>query len=653
MVFDAICLLLLGLASVLAGQLAFKVLFRSRETEPFDITEKGIVGLSTLIVLSAWMAWVEVPLSAQKTTLFSFFVFPFFLIAIKKLVQKMLKISPNGNGRISFQWVITIFLFLYVELIHNGALLTSRISMRNGPDIVGWTNSTIFFAKGGRISELENRVLKIFDSESIKELIKVPTNALSEHLYRIPSFTDQINTEFILVSKRFSLQYFLGIPTSVLPDERATSVIVGFIVLNMILQFSIMVKILRMFAISGKATILTASVLVIGINNVEIVLQGGLGQYFSLTYFLYFIYLSLDSSSKELKRATLLKLMITISALSCSYFDGVIFLAAMSSIFFLLAEMYCLIGKKRFLRIKYRKLKHIVFVGLTSFLLALPVTINVIDLIAQRVSGHRGGWYQGRFAGPADLSGMYNWFPKDSVGITSFNSIALSLNLFWFFIILFIWKSKKLDWKLKIIFATFLFMYLYFCFDVYVLNSDLINNYNLIKFGLYLTVSNLLIVVCMAQWIRPMSNIHKYSNSSWLKARAGRIVWVALLLSLGISNVSYTANWLGNRQFTVTGEDYRALKSLYTRNNIVLAGFSGAGFAKMTLIGNLNYGVVSRGFGVSSLTQFPDDQTKVVAPKGYCIAGTKCFANFEGQQRLLRLNSSLKDFEIYDLQALR
>jgi hypothetical protein len=42
-------------------------------------------------------------------------------------------------------------------------------------------------------------------------LFQKPLNQASAHIYRIPSFTDQINSEFIIGSQRFSLQYFIGL----------------------------------------------------------------------------------------------------------------------------------------------------------------------------------------------------------------------------------------------------------------------------------------------------------------------------------------------------------------------------------------------------------------------------------------------------------
>lgn len=252
-----------------------------------------------------------------------------------------------------------------------------------------------------------------------------------------------------------------------------------------------------------------------------------------------------------------------------------------------------------------------------------PVIKNVIYLVGQRANGHRGGWNQGRPPLISDLSGFYNWLPADSLSNTNFNFLAIAVFCIFVFILYIILRSAKVDLQDKFLLTTFILIYFYFLIEVYVRYQKQINNYNLIKYGQYLVISNILIFASLHSHKKLVKSKFRNKNSrrnlkglqySFIARGGIELLSIAII----VSQFLFTFNWVSSRQFTVSNNAYSKLSELYERYDIYAVGFPGAGTAALTIPGDLHFANESRGFGVKTLRSTPTRELIVITPAGLC-----------------------------------
>jgi hypothetical protein len=645
MFFDLVFLVILIISSYSAGDLIIRIVKIPIPSALVDELAliKVVMGSAICLIICGWMAFLNVEIG-------QWLLFPIIAIMLIWMLFNSHSFTPPLSIRIrswvSLDSLCILGLFLFFEILYNFQAFSSRFSARNGSDLVGWTNSTLFFANGNSISDLTRRVLSPFPGVDLSTLFQNPSLPTSPHIYRIPSFTDQINAEFIIGSQRFSLQYFLGVFVHFTPENHQLSWIVAFIIFCAILQFGLIRNILRNLGVSRRKSLFFSFFIAIGLNNLEPLLEGGLGQFLSLSLMLAVFYI-LEVGKVKFKYFFI---SITTAALALSYFDGLIFMFVLFSIIYLLKTLVD------------RKVKGfgapVVFYVSVCLLLSGPILFKIPNLVQQRISGHRGGWNQGRIPGLSDVNGFYNWLPFDSISLTNWNFISVVINIIYISIVCCCLVASNVPKDTKVIIFSFIVLYIYFMFDVYIRNAELINNYNLYKFGQYAVISNvfLLSAVDLVFFSRIKSKrkvgkkmLSPVNVEQRFLFQKFSLVPKLLIVSFVVSSLNYSYNWTQNRQFTVNSSDSKILNTYYKSYDVFLMGFYGAGYALMTIPGDLRYGVESRGFSVETLRSVPSRKMIFVLPNEACPSDS-CQVNLSGESLTLHLLQQLKTISLYSPQ---
>lgn len=289
------------------------------------------LGLSFFLITSGWLAYFNITIGKGQKIFFLTFL---MLISLFVLFKFNFGRFSHIKFKLSFLRLAPIFGSIYVGVLFNPSFNKSQFAYRNGPDLVGWTDSVSFFAQGGTIHSLAGRVLSVFPGSNLKQIFSLPSHAEAIHLYRIPSFTDQINAEFIVGANRFTLQYFLGQFASLTSPKYLVSWVIGFILLNAYLQISISIKILKLYGLRDYLVGLIAIAVCLGLNVLEPLLEGGLGQYFSVSALLYLLYLV------KMNRSRSVVFLLICSGMTLAYFDALLFLLVFGSIYLLIKIAY-------------------------------------------------------------------------------------------------------------------------------------------------------------------------------------------------------------------------------------------------------------------------------------------------------------------------
>jgi hypothetical protein len=528
------------------------------------------------------------------------------------------------------------------SLMYKNSLFDNRITYRNGPDLIGWSDSTLFFSRGNRIGDLVTNVKEVFPGVKLLDLFNAPIDSLSPHIYRIPSWTDQINSEFIIGAKRFALQFLLGSFSFKSPENYKLNWITAFILLNFLLQLHLIKRILLKNNLKNASSHFFALLIVLGVNNLDPLFEGGLGQYLSLTLL---IYITSHIIYYQGERQALDCVALTCGALALSYLDSLFFILAVTGIY-----TFFIIVIRKF---KLKTIIEFVYVGIITLIICVPVVMDIPRLILSRANGHRGGWNQGRVPLLGDLAGVYNWLPSDSLGQTTFNIYVLIVNVAFVICIFFGITSKNVEYQLKAIALTFIALYLYFMWEVYGRYRSEINNYNLLKYGQYLVLFNIFLVIIFNKVRLSYQKRNRYSrNNQIIKPNfMFNLMLILVIFSSVVSSFSYLYNWKTNQSSSIQGEDFSKLKTLYSRFDFLALGFKGAENQALTLPGDLRYGNESRGFSMQTLRSKPNRELVLITPTKSCAVAN---CQFEYQKKKFETIKflDLRDVSVYQIRAI-
>lgn len=586
-----------------------------------------VLGLSANVILSAWFAHLNIE---AKLPIPLICLGLAIILSVPRASKIRKAIFSSANTKLNSESLLTVssilFVFLNFHILINGSLTEERFSYRNGPDLFGWTSSSQFFSNGGTIENLTTRVTESAGVQNIQNLFELP----KPPIYMIPSVTDQVNAEFVLGSSRFALQFLLGSLDLLTSGQHMISWIYSFIIFLAIVQFLLTKEIFRSVEVSQKRALLFSLVICLGLNILSPLLEGGLGQYFSLTLILALTHRFL-LCGKQLDFGALLIL----SALVLGYFDGAIFLFVFVSLFCILRVVYLRKTRWLYLRPRFSLLQY--FCAFLFF--SWPVLSHASYLINSRISGHRGGWNQGRFPFPSDLAGFYNWLPFDSLAKTRFNLVVLCVCVVFVWSLTVVIRSRRVDVDSKLILVSFLSIYSYFVFDVYVINRSEINNYNLLKYGQYLALFNIVF----------LHGLDKLFSKTIFRKRKqvffnpNSFFFASLLL---LASFSYQLEYVKYRNFTFDMERNSAFGEVLSSSDIYAFGFPNPGLVQLILFGDVRYGNESRGFGVTTRRSVPDRRLVFVSPRGYCELKVCSFSSGDGEKFLTKIED-YSDLSVY------
>lgn len=592
-----------------------------------SLIQYTVVGLATMVIVSGWLAYCNVRATFFYPLIFlTLLLIPklFYLSSLIKSLSRGYKRKPLKRTVETLSGISVVSLIL--SSLINGDLFSERFSFRNGPDLFGWISSSKFFSNSDTIAQLSDRVISQANVSEVQDLFVLP----HPPIYAIASVTDQVNAEFILGANRFALQYFLGSLNTLPIGEHIISWVTSFIVFLGILQVVLIKEILISLGVSQTKSLIFSVTVSLGLNVLSPLLEGGLGQYFSLTLFLALIHRFLMHERKVDIGSALI-----ISGLAWAYFDSVIFL-----IVFVLTFLIVKTVATR--EIGWLNRQNAVYFFGYSFsisLVTLPIFLKIISLVQARVSGHRGGWNQGRFPLFTDAIGFYNWLPPDSLSSTNFSPLSLVVFAFFLYLNFSILRSKHVSINPKLILISFTLIYIYFLIDVYIINRVEINNYNLLKYGQYLALFNVMFLFCISEF-----SLKTRFRS--MKKQLSNLSTFVCVFCLGFSSMSYQSDYFQNRSFTLDQKSNKEFSKLLETYDVFAYGFTGPGLVQLILFGDLRYGADNRGFGTPTQRSQPERPLLVVTPKNVCKDDACQFLD-EGQRKPLIGFIELPNLSLY------
>lgn len=616
-----------------------QISFKFGKDYPFTINL--VLALAIYLIFFGWTAYLNLRINKYFYIVFLILLFSYTITFNRSFFRQ---VRSKINKDLITAAAFLLFIIGDFLLILNGSLKAQRFTFRNGPDLFGWTTSSQLFCEGKTISDLTSSVMNQANYSQISNLFKLNPGASAEHIYRIPSLTDQINAEFILGSKRFAIQNYLGSWCEINNSVNILTIIVAFIILNSALQFALIRRLSIIYGATNLQSSVVASLSVLGLNVMSPLIEGGLGQYLSCT-FLLAIWLLLECGAPSPKSVAL---PILIGGLSLSYFDGVIFAVVFISVFSLIYF------KKNFLVGKIiRTFQICFFICVFSLVVSFPISKDMIKLLLDRVSGHRGGWNQGRLPLPADLLGISNWLPADSLSTTTITWVAILGNLLLLFIVLQFKFLIKIESKFSSLLLTFLLIYFYFLIDVYVRNSSEINNYNLLKYGMYLIGCNAVLLLILTGTFKRISySVKSAKGNNLFEFRLIRIVISFLLASFVASTMNFQYQYIQNRKYTLDIESNSEARNWFLKYDILVYGFSNPGAPQLAILGDLHYGAATRGFGLSTKFSVPKRELVGITPKNYCNKYS-CEFSSANKKYAFKPIGETRDLTLYEFQELK
>jgi hypothetical protein len=155
----------------------------------------------------------------------------FFLVKVFLSRSKLVKLMTETRDKFLIlpKFLFALGLGVLAALLHNPGLLSSRMSLRVGPDLVGWTASTKYFSENISRTGIIESISKQLSIDDVKLAFRSPILFPETYISKIPSFTDQATGEFLVGAGRVGIPKLLATFCNLSP-ERLNNVMVGGIV---------------------------------------------------------------------------------------------------------------------------------------------------------------------------------------------------------------------------------------------------------------------------------------------------------------------------------------------------------------------------------------------------------------------------------------
>jgi len=571
MVIDLVFALLSILTFLLLGSL-----FTGKNHDRSTL-DQNIFSILTGITLCIFMSATFVKFGISNLYL----ILAFSLTLIYSVIHNIKNINLPIQLAIGNFWNATLLIptFIYAFLL-NSSLWSSQLRLRNGPDTIGILSSARYLCENTSLENLKNNVVSQLGNPDFEKILKSPIDAQGNSIYKIASFTDQVNAEFLLGAKRLGLPALgatycnTGGPEALFRFSNSIILVSVFLITLLVYSF------LSKYKLDSKLKVITSLIASLNINLLAATLEGGIVQIVTIPFFLYFIFSLITKQHRNVAIGFFYLLIISLT----TYYD-LLFFAGLVFLLYTVANHKEILTKDRISL--YRSL---IYATLLATLL-LPVEIfRVVNEVIGRINSLTwGGWDQGRKPTPANFLGLINWLPADGVVNTprSFGMIVFEYMVTASFIV----ATISIKQKLTFFAQTLIFFYGILILQIYLISSPPFNNYIALKVGAYLAPFCALVIALL--FFQKTPEKEKKSLISISRFRVGLGI---LFLSLNLGAVTTWVNdW--NRNSFVTHID-KNLESVFEQYDVKIEGFKGAGSVQFILQGNLHYGNRSRAFSV-------------------------------------------------------
>lgn len=594
----------------------------NNENSPFTLIFAILAGLATVVVAGAW----TVALRVNPTWL----LLPSFSVGIagwlfqgggiKVTVHSMwLSIRRLGSTLFSLPLIFSFVSPLVYIALQNRFLLRGTIAFRNGPDFVGWTSAGQYLCKYDTLRPLEQRLASQLGTTHILNGFLPPQKIGQNSVIAIPSFTDQINGEFLIGAHRTGLP---GVAASVCKLFGEEAIYHANVALLAIAVFVISALVaLTAIDLKISPTIRNLAILSVAINPclLAVTMEGGFGQLIAIPFLLAVVVCTHER--KELNKYLPIVIAMLISYSLATYLDLLIFASGLGFLF-----LCMMLIRLEFFWHEW-PVNKIFFFSLVSIGVGWPEFSSFMRLVRERVGAQNfGGWDQGRNPTPADVMGILNWLPFDGAHNTPRGSglLIFALLLSGFLVVVFARVNSP---YMKSIFGGFMIYYSYFMYTTYISSHNYVNgqrvfnNYTIFKFSAYFSVIIPLLIFYALSQPSEDKNASKYPNVAKLRPPINRSLQILLLSVLSISLASgyeWSKDWVLGRHFAFSVNTQQKMRNVIDSYDISVEEYTGVEAQAFALLGDVHFLSPTRGYQLVTKRSIPSRQLVFAVPTITC-----------------------------------
>jgi len=558
-----------------------------------------LVGIAVFVWGSSVFIHFSIPIKYLPLSI----AVPSLLLMInkKQVLTATIKTFNYKNHLYSFRNYMFVTAIIGVSFLLNPSIRQGAISLRTGPDTIGWVSSAKLLKDENVLTNLFNRLQASLNSSDVLLGFHHDSNSTVPSIYTIPSFQDQANAEFLIGAHRTGIPGIVASFSYWFGEESLYHLTNSLILLANFLIIYIGYSYLKMKNVSESNAILVAILLAFNANFFSVFMQGGIGQGI-LTPYLLVIILQLTTRDKS-KFLWKLSVFIFMVASLSTYFDIALFLV-------LFMAVYSFIGTpKRALAIIKEYASKSFFPVAIALVASFPILSSLPRLLMDRLtSGAYGGWPQGRIPLPSDFFGVTSWLPPDGFNNKPRGLVfALVVILLSVALIAVASQKRKLEEMKAAI--SILGIYFIFMLNTYASLHRSANNYVLYKASAYSMFS----IVLLAGIFLAETNVKRNTKKQFEKLFMPVFVALTFFTSIGAVN-----DWLVFRSKTISLQTKDIMSGKVSKYDFYVIGFKGVDKAKFAMLGDVHYLDSTRGFNLVTQRSVPPRPLLYVVPPYSC-----------------------------------
>jgi hypothetical protein len=439
---------------------------------------------------------------------------------------------------------------------------------------------------------------------------------MSSDVYKIPSYTDQVQAEFLVGAKRWGMAIYTGTLVAFLGESSVwalQSVASMYSILALMLM-SLGISARRKNRSSGVDLIIPA-LIALNSNLLYVLHEGGLAQIWVLPVIFAIAYLVTERIGPSELMTGLLSSALMISMMF-TYFDAYLLMSGTLLVY------VALLVTLRKLSIELRKTLSGLFLGLAISWVFLFEEIKR-QLLARLGDAQGGGWPTPRWLSPADSFGLFdaykgvNVLPRRGINqpfdlqdslLTEVAVLVVSISVIAYFLIG-LSSSDLLEIRLLIFSCLFVIMAIY----LKTRYLDQASNYQYLK-----GITMLLPILFLGAASIHLQSSKMFNNAPHISLPG--IFGVAITLSI-LANISFQENWRSSAAWTEPSAT-KAISSKSVRailNDHSVLNTPGYLDSQMVVSANLRFAETGRASLNDELVVVAIDQN--VCPQMHCVSG--------------------------------
>lgn len=559
----------------------------------FNFVAEVLTGVVFLSILGQWCAYLSWKVGVFFSLVtFSLLVIALLLIRTDQLVVTIQKIRMRSKYIRTNQLIFVVptsVAFLYATLSGSG-WITAKFSYRAGPDSFGWNDAVNFFRDNLSIHQLKDLIVPNLNGTPLYSALNVVHAKGTTAIYEIPSFTRQIDAEFLLGAHRTGIPYLLGSFAHIFPHAMTQSFVIAFMMIAIFAISQIAVVHFKSQKQSISVILLGVIAMTLNCNLLFQSLEGGVGELFAIPFILFVLVLQLERSINTSILNFSIGLLVALAF--TSYFD--ILFTALPILG--LITLYQILRSKQYSFKDLLKHRYLVFFLIASF---TPFATSFIRLaIVPFIHPSAGGWNNGRRPLPDNifgvLSSITNRVDRQSM-IVLIIDIILSITLIAFMII-------KYKGQQRFGFLVLVSMYSYLYFSVYNQLAPY-NNYRLWKYSaIASSIFPLLLIQNQSSYtdkfkslkIPRQSGNRRVDPKIALKtSQKSSLIVSGILICISITSSLWLLDWQSTKKIPLNNQEIAFIEQNASKYDFIIDGSLYS--AMLTMYGDIHYGSPQRG----------------------------------------------------------